>query len=84
MTKWPGLKFGCWTSNRPRTACEVAQDNITASNPPPNPKEIQRLVTKTACALVQLERAILRMKAAFAISGLREAILKNLSRKDDQ
>lgn len=83
MTKWPGLKFGCWTSKRPRTACEVAQDNITASNPPPNPKEIQRLITKTALALVELEKAILKMKAAFAFSGFREAVLRALNRKDD-
>lgn len=59
--KWPGLKFGCWTADRPRTAYEVAQDNITASNPKPDPRETVRLVRKTALSLAELEQAVLRM-----------------------
>lgn len=81
--KWPGIKFACWTSEKPRTAYEVAQDNITASNPPPNPVEIKKIVSKTALALIELEKAILRMKAAFALSGLRKAIVRKLTGREE-
>lgn len=60
--KWPGLKlasknFRGWM----REAREGAEDNIVMSNPPPNPKEIQRCIARAMKAIVDLESSVIRM-----------------------
>lgn len=60
--KWPGLKLGCWGSKgEARTAYEVAQDNIVASNPPPKEKDIVSAIRRAALALAELEQSVVRM-----------------------